>query len=87
MPSVATTLASHKKKIDALTTKVAKQKKELAELKKCCKAVEKWIKLEAKWSKEVTLMLRQVSWAELATDYPGGPGTNPPRTPPDWPGT
>lgn len=87
MPSVATTLVSHKKKIDALAKKVAAQKQELAALKKCCKTVEKWIKLEVKWSEEVTRMLRQVNWAQLATAYPGGPGSNPPRTPPDWPPT
>jgi hypothetical protein len=45
----------------------------------------KWVKLEVKWSEEVTKMLRLIDWDALATAYPGGSGTNPPATPPDWP--
>jgi hypothetical protein len=30
-------------------------------------------------------MLRLVDWTQLAIDYPGAGGTNPPQTPPDWP--
>lgn len=49
------------------------------------KQIIKWIKLEVKWSEEVTKMLRLIDWDALAQDYPGGGGANPPQTPPDWP--
>jgi len=45
----------------------------------------KWVKLEVKWSEEVTKMLRLIDWDALATAFPGASGTNPPQTPPDWP--
>ena len=44
----------------------------------------KWVKLEVKWSQEVTKMLRLIDWDALALDYPGVSGANPPQTPPDW---
>lgn len=49
------------------------------------KQIIKWIKLEVKWSEEVTKMLRLIDWDALAQAYPGGGGANPPQTPPDWP--
>ena len=45
----------------------------------------KWVKLEVKWSEEVTKMLRLIDWDALAQAFPGGGGTNPPQTPPNWP--
>ena len=85
MPTKAAKKGSQGKQIDALKKKVAAQKEEIAGLKKRAKEIEKWIKLEVVWAKEVTKMLRQIDWTELQTKFPGGPGTNPPKTGPDWP--
>lgn len=57
----------------------------LADVEGDIKKIIKWIKLEVKWSEEVTKMLRLIDWDALAQDYPGGGGANPPQTPPDWP--
>ena len=62
-------------------------KAEIAKLKKCCKDVERWIALEAKWSAEVTMMLRAVKWSALVAAFPPGAASNPPISPPDWPVT
>ena len=71
--------------LNRLKQRVTKLDAEVRELKRCCKDVEKWIKRQVKWNKEVTAMLRKINWAKLAQDYPGVGGTNPPQTPPDWP--
>lgn len=77
-----------------LKTDVSKKgsKADIAALKNRVTAAEKdtakiikWIKLEAKWSEQVTSMLRLINWDALAKAYPGGGGTNPPQTPPSWP--
>jgi DNA-binding transcriptional regulator GbsR (MarR family) len=60
-------------------------KKDLKSVKGEIEDIIMWIKAEAKWSKEVTKMLRLIDWAALANAYPGAGGTNPPQTPPDWP--
>jgi phage shock protein A len=62
-----------------------KLKARVAALEKEQKDIIKWIKMQVAWSKEVTLMLRMIDWNALAAAYPGGGGTNPPATPPDWP--
>jgi len=84
--------ASWMAKQKKLQLEAAKLKKQLAMMakeskghKKCCAQVIKWIKAETEWSDEVTMMLRSVNWAKLAQAFPGGGGTNPPQTPPDWP--
>jgi hypothetical protein len=64
---------------------VARVANDLNDAEKEIKRIIKWIKLEQKWSEEVTKMLRLINWDLLATDYPGGGGTNPPQTPPSWP--
>ena len=94
-------MASHEARLKRLEKKAAKVEEALKALKdnaktKAAKAaladveddvkqIIKWIKLEVKWSEEVTKMLRLIDWDALAQDYPGGGGANPPRTPPDWP--
>ncbi|MCE9602754.1 MAG: hypothetical protein K8S21_11175 [Gemmatimonadetes bacterium] len=78
-------IASLEKKLAAATKAGKDNKAAIAELKKCCKKVEKWIELEVAWSNDVTKMLRAVKWSALVAAYPGGPGTNPPITNPDWP--
>lgn len=78
-------IASLEKKLAAATKAGKANKAEIATLKKCCKDVEKWIKLQVTWSQQVTAMLRDIDWNALATDYPAGPAGNPPKTPPDWP--
>ena len=85
MPTIAATLASHTKKIDSLTKKAAKQKTELDDLKQRVKLIEKWCSLETAWTSEVTGMLHQIDWGALQTAFPGGGGTNPPKSGPDWP--
>lgn len=80
-------VATLEKKLAAATKAGKANKAEIAELKKCCKDVEKWIKKEVIWSTEVTKMLRAVKWSDLVAAYPGGPGANPPITNPDWPVT
>ena len=87
MPTKAAKTGSQGKQIDALKKKVAAQKNEIAALKKRAGQIEKWIKLEVVWTKEVTKMLRQIDWNLLRTKFPGGPGVNPPKTAPDWPVT
>lgn len=72
-----------KKLKDDLKTKSAKAS--VAEVEDDVKQIIKWIKLEVKWSEEVTKMLRLIDWDALAQAYPGGGGANPPQTPPDWP--
>ena len=62
-----------------------KAKKDLGVSQKDIKDLIKWVEAEVKWSKEVTAMLRLINWTDLAIDYPGAGGTNPPQTPPDWP--
>jgi phage shock protein A len=62
-----------------------KLKTRVAKLEKSRNSIVKWIKLEAEWSEEVTMMLRMIDWNKLSLDYPGGGGVNPPQTPPDWP--
>lgn len=94
-------MASHEARLKRLEKKAAKVEEALKALKdnaktKAAKAaladveddvkqIIKWIKLEVKWSEEVTKMLRLIDWDALAQDYPGGGGANPPQTPPDWP--
>ena len=68
---------------DNAKTKAAKAA--LADVEGDVRKIIKWIKLEVKWSEEVTKMLRLIDWDALAQDYPGGGGANPPQTPPDWP--
>ena len=80
-------IATLEKKIAALSKAGKANKAEIAKLKKCCKDVEKWIKLQVKWSNEVTKMLRAVNWSALVAAFPSGPASNPPITPPDWPPT
>jgi hypothetical protein len=72
-----------KKLKDDLKTKSAKAS--VTDVETDVRKIIKWIKLEIKWSEEVTKMLRLIDWDALAQDYPGGGGTNPPQTPPDWP--
>lgn len=72
-----------KKLRDDLKTKSAKAT--VAGVEDDVKKIIKWIKLEVKWSEEVTKMLRLIDWDALAQDYPGAGGANPPQTPPDWP--
>ena len=64
---------------------LVKANKDLAATNKQIEDIIKWIKAEAAWSAEVTKMLRLINWADLAIDYPGAGGSNPPQTPPDWP--
>jgi hypothetical protein len=94
-------MASHEARLKRLEKKAAKVEVALKKLKddaklKSTKAalgdveddvkkIIKWIKLEVKWSEEVTKMLRLIDWDALAQAYPGGAGANPPQTPPDWP--
>lgn len=78
-------MATEAARIAKLEKKVAKLEKDAAKLLKCCARVEKWIKIEVAWSREVTKMLRQINWAALAAAFPGGGGANPPQTPPSWP--
>ncbi len=61
-----------------LKTRVAALEKQQAE-------IIEWIEMQVAWSQEVTLMLRLIDWNALAAAFPGGGGTNPPETPPDWP--
>jgi hypothetical protein len=68
---------------DSAKTKATKEA--LADVEGDVKKLIKWVKLEVKWSTEVTKMLRLIDWDALATAFPGGSGTNPPATPPDWP--
>lgn len=86
--------AFNKAKADAIKLKsdvtkakaeLVKAKKDLAASQKEIKAIIAWIEAQVSWSKEVTAMLRLINWADLAIDYPGAGGTNPPQTPPDWP--
>ena len=72
-------------KAKATKVSVAHVDNDLDAAKEDIKKIIKWIKLEAKWSTEVTKMLRLINWDLLSQDYPGGGGTNPPATPPDWP--
>ena len=65
--------------------KLKSTKAALSDVEADVKKIIKWIKLEVKWSEEVTKMLRLIDWDALAQDYPGGGGANPPQTPPDWP--
>ena len=94
-------MASHEARLKRLEKKAAKVEDALKALKDNAKTkatkdalgdveadvkrIIKWIKLEVKWSEEVTKMLRLIDWDALAQDYPGGGGANPPQTPPDWP--
>ena len=78
-------IAALEKKLTTLQKKHQSTKAEVAELKKCCKKVEKWIKLEVKWTNQVTEMLRAVDWDALTIAYPAPPAGNPPQTPSDWP--
>lgn len=84
MPSMNARVTRLEKKIVRLEQKLKDQK---AAHQSDMKEVVAWIKAEAKWSKEVTKMLRMIDWDALATDYGSGPGSNPPQTPPDWPMT
>ena len=68
---------------DNAKTKASKDA--LADVEGDVKKLIKWVKLEVKWSEEVTKMLRLIDWDALAQAYPGGGGTNPPQTPPNWP--
>ena len=72
-----------KKLKDDAKTKAAKAA--LSDVEGDVKKLIKWVKLEVKWSEEVTKMLRLIDWDALAQAYPGGGGANPPQTPPDWP--
>ena len=65
--------------------KLKATKDALGDVEDDVKKIIKWIKLEVKWSAEVTKMLRLIDWDALAQDYPGVSGANPPQTPPDWP--
>jgi predicted RNase H-like nuclease (RuvC/YqgF family) len=94
MPSSDAKVKKLEKKVTSLEKKLAvgakadkANKAEIAKLKQCCKDVEKWIKGEVKWSKEVTGMLRRVNWNDLEAGFPPGPGDPPPLAPPDWPVT
>jgi hypothetical protein len=94
-------MASHEARLKRLEKKAAKVEEALKALKDNAKSkatkdaladvegdvkkIIKWIKLEVKWSEEVTKMLRLIDWDALAQAYPGGGGANPPQTPPDWP--
>lgn len=69
----------------ATKTALAKVNQDLNDVEKDIKLIQKWIKMEVQWSQQVTAMLRMIDWDLLATDYPGGGGTNPPQTPPVWP--
>ena len=64
---------------------LAKAVKAANDADKDIKRIIKWIKMEIEWTEEVTMMLRLINWNDLANDYPGGGGVNPPQTPPDWP--
>lgn len=75
--------------VAALQKQLAKQKLDTAVLKDDLKNIERWIKADVAWEKEVTDMLREINWKKLANDYPyvvQGAG-NPPQSPPDWPMT
>jgi hypothetical protein len=94
-------MASHEARLNRLEKKAAKVEEALKALKDNAKTkatkdalgdveadvkkIIKWIKLEVKWSEEVTKMLRLIDWDALAQAYPGAGGANPPQTPPDWP--
>lgn len=80
-------LASMKQDVTSKASKnaLARVANDLDDSEKEIKKIIKWIKLEVKWSEDVTKMLRLINWELLATDYPGGGGTNPPQTPPSWP--
>jgi hypothetical protein len=80
-------LATMKQDVTSKASKnaLARVASDLDDAEKEIKKIIKWIKLEIKWSEEVTKMLRMINWDLLATDYPGGGGTNPPQTPPSWP--
>lgn len=86
MASIDAQVKKLEKQVAAHRKAVAREKEVSAALRQKYKAVEKWIKLEVKWSHEVTDMLRQISWKKLSADYQSEqlPG-NPPQTPPDWP--
>jgi hypothetical protein len=80
-------MASIPARVKRLEEKAVRLESDLKKQKELQKEVEAWIKAQVRWSKEVTKMLRLVNWAKLAKAYPGGGGTNPPQTPPDWPMT
>ena len=72
-------------KSKATKANVANSVKAVGDVENDVKKIVKWIKLEVKWSEEVTKMLRLIDWDALAQSFPGGGGANPPQTPPDWP--
>ena len=78
-------LAKAKQDLGKAKQDLTKAKNSLAVSQKDIKDLIKWVEAEVVWSKEVTAMLRMINWTDLAIDYPGAGGTNPPQTPPDWP--
>ncbi|MEO5826862.1 MAG: hypothetical protein ABIR59_13310 [Gemmatimonadales bacterium] len=74
------------KQVTALKKALAKEKLVSADLLQKQREVVRWIKLEVKWSKQVTALFHQVDWEAVAEAYPSKAMTgNPPQTPPDWP--
>jgi predicted RNase H-like nuclease (RuvC/YqgF family) len=85
MAGVDTRVERLEKKNVKLEALAKKQKAEIAALKKCCRDVERWIKLEVKWSSEVRRMLLDVDWTALRMSFKGGHRDSPPQTGPDYP--
>jgi predicted RNase H-like nuclease (RuvC/YqgF family) len=85
MPTINARVTKLEKQVVALHKALDKEHKASLALQDRCKQLEKWVKAEVKWTKEVTDMLHQVNWAAIAVAFTGGGGGNPPQTPPDWP--
>jgi uncharacterized protein YeeX (DUF496 family) len=62
-----------KKSLEEVTSEVESLRKEVEQ-------IIEWIEAEAAWSQEVTALIRMINWGALATQFPGGGGTNPPQT-------
>jgi hypothetical protein len=101
MPSPDASIKKLQKKADKVDTQLKKlkldlgqkaKKNDIVSLKNRVSAAEKdikqiiaWIELQIEWSEEVTMMLRLIDWNALSQAFPGGGGTNPPQTPPNYP--
>lgn len=86
MASIDARMKKLEKQVAALRKALAKEKVVSSELLRQQKQVVKWIKLEVKWSGQVTDMFHRVDWEAIAKAYPAKQMVgNPPQTPPDWP--